>query len=222
MGDSPRNSSIFQNQFLLPCCDYGCHNHRGRQVHYFRTFRIIFGHAALSLHRQYTLKSMGGDFIFGKRKVVILSLSGDGYITEITIKIIHTLLLLLLLLALQLYMRNYIAIDTCSEKRPLPSTTCFSTKTRPFPIPLPLVNFEPNISRIYTPQLKSWVSLLRSTPMKMERIERSETSALKAQTPGDYPKDTIRHSTHGESLKSRLTLYELWPAEQFSSRFFYP
>ena len=41
---------------------------------------------------------------------------------------------------------------------------------------------------IYTPQLKSWVSPLRSTPMKMERIESSETSALKAQTPGDYPK----------------------------------
>ena len=32
---------------------------------------------------------------------------------------------------------------------------------------------------IYTPQLQSWVSLLRSTPMKMERIESSETSALK-------------------------------------------
>ena len=81
-------------------------------------------------------------------------------------------------------------------KRPLPSTTCSSTKTRPFPIPwLALVNFEPNISRIYTPQLKSWVSILRSKPMKMERIVSSETSALKAQTPGDYPKDTIRHST---------------------------
>ena len=38
--------------------------------------------------------------------------------------------------------------------------------------------------------------------MKMERIESSETSALKTQTPGDYPKNTIRHSTHGESLKS--------------------
>ena len=39
--------------------------------------------------------------------------------------------------------------------------------------------------------------------MKMERIEISEMSALKAQTPGDYTKNTIRHSTHGESLKSR-------------------
>ena len=83
-------------------------------------------------------------------------------------------------------------------KRPLPSTTCFSTKTRPFPIPwLVLTNSEPNISRIYTPQIQSWVSVLRSTPMKMERIVSSETSALKAQTPEDYP-------THGESLKSRF------------------
>ena len=48
-------------------------------------------------------------------------------------------------------------------------------------------NFEPNISRIYAPQLKSWVSLLRSTPMKMERLVSSETSALKAQTSEDYP-----------------------------------
>ena len=39
----------------------------------------------------------------------------------------------------------------------------------------------------------------------MERIASSEKSALKAQTPGDYPKDTIRYSTHGERLKSRLT-----------------
>ena len=73
-----------------------------------------------------------------------------------------------------------------------------------------LVNFEPNISRIYTPQLKSWVSLLHSMPMKMERIESSKTSALKAQMPGDYPKNTIRHSTHGESLKSRyISLFKI-------------
>ena len=44
-------------------------------------------------------------------------------------------------------------------KRTLPSTTCFSTKTRPFPITwLALVNSELNISRIYSPQLQSCVS----------------------------------------------------------------
>jgi hypothetical protein len=36
------------------------------------------------------------------------------------------------------------------------------------------------------------LSLLRSTPMKMELLVSPETSALKAQTPGDYPK---RHNT---------------------------
>ena len=40
----------------------------------------------------------------------------------------------------------------------------------------------------------------------MERIECSETSALKAQTPGDYPKNTIRQSTLGESLKLSISL----------------
>ena len=45
--------------------------------------------------------------------------------------------------------------------------------------------------------------------MKMERIARSETSALKAQTPGYYPEDTTRHSTHGESLKSSGSVFFL-------------
>ena len=69
----------------------------------------------------------------------------------------------------------------------------------PTPVPLPslslwlaLVKYEPNISRIYTSQLNSWVSLLRSTRMKIERIESSETSAIKPPTPGDYPENTIR------------------------------
>ena len=38
----------------------------------------------------------------------------------------------------------------------------------------------------------SWVSLLCSTPMKMEWLVSSETSAIIAQMPGDYPKDTIQ------------------------------
>jgi hypothetical protein len=41
-------------------------------------------------------------------------------------------------------------------------------------------------------------------PMKMEQIERSETSAYKIHTPGNYPVETIQHSEHGESLKSRI------------------
>ena len=66
---------------------------------------------------------------------------------------------------------------------------------------LALVNFQPTFFGIYSPKLQSWVSLLRSKPKKMELPVSSETSALKAQIPGDDPKDTRRHSTHGESLK---------------------
>jgi hypothetical protein len=43
---------------------------------------------------------MGGEFRWDERKVVILSLFGDGCTTEVTIKIIH---MLLLLLALQIW-----------------------------------------------------------------------------------------------------------------------
>ena len=41
-------------------------------------------------------------------------------------------------------------------------------------------------------------------PMKMELIEGSETSAIRTQTPGNYPKENILHIEHGESLKSRI------------------
>ena len=42
--------------------------------------------------------------------------------------------------------------------------------------------------------------------MKMELIEGSETSAIRTQTPGNYPKENILHMEHGESLKSRIPL----------------
>jgi len=37
--------------------------------------------------------------------------------------------------------------------------------------------------------------------------ECSETPAHKIQTPGNSPKQRIQHSEHGESLKSRNTLF---------------
>jgi len=43
-------------------------------------------------------------------------------------------------------------------------------------------------------------------PMKMEQTECSETSAYKFQTPGNRPKESIQHSVHGESLKSRSSV----------------
>jgi hypothetical protein len=39
--------------------------------------------------------------------------------------------------------------------------------------------------------------------MMMEQTGRSETSAYKTQTPGNHPEESIQHSEHGESLKSR-------------------
>jgi len=40
--------------------------------------------------------------------------------------------------------------------------------------------------------------------MKMEEKECSETSTYKLQTPGYYPKESIQHTEHGESLKSGI------------------
>jgi len=42
--------------------------------------------------------------------------------------------------------------------------------------------------------------------MKMKQTEFSETSAYTIQTPGNYPEESIEHSEHGESLKSRKQL----------------
>jgi len=39
--------------------------------------------------------------------------------------------------------------------------------------------------------------------MKIDPTEGSETSAIINQTPGNYPKESLLYSVHGESLKSR-------------------
>jgi len=39
--------------------------------------------------------------------------------------------------------------------------------------------------------------------MKMEPIVSSETSAIKSQTPGNYPKRNKLHLQHGESLRTK-------------------
>jgi len=41
----------------------------------------------------------------------------------------------------------------------------------------------------------------------MEQTECSETSAYKLQTLGNYPEESIQHSEHGKSLKSRKNLF---------------
>jgi len=40
--------------------------------------------------------------------------------------------------------------------------------------------------------------------MKMEPIVSSETSAIRTQTPGNYPKRNNLHLEHGESLRTRV------------------
>jgi len=41
-------------------------------------------------------------------------------------------------------------------------------------------------------------------PIKMEQTKCSETSAYNIQAPGNYPEESMQHSEHGESLKSRI------------------
>jgi len=43
--------------------------------------------------------------------------------------------------------------------------------------------------------------------MKMEPIVSSETSAIRTQTPGNYPKRNNLHLEHGESLRTRMYTY---------------
>ena len=42
--------------------------------------------------------------------------------------------------------------------------------------------------------------------MKIEQTECSETWTYKLQTPGNYPEESIQHTEHGESLKSRIII----------------
>ena len=43
--------------------------------------------------------------------------------------------------------------------------------------------------------------------MKMEPSVSSETSAIRTQTPGNYPKRNKLHLEHGESLKARFYIF---------------
>jgi len=60
-------------------------------------------------------------------------------------------------------------------------------------------------SRINTTTFSNLVILYTYPPMKMEQTECFETSAYKILTPGNYPEESIQHSEHGESLKSRIS-----------------
>ena len=53
----------------------------------------------------------------------------------------------------------------------------------------------------YYPHCMKYISYL---PAYEDGTECSETSQYKIQTPGNYPDESIQHSEHGESLKSRI------------------
>ena len=59
---------------------------------------------------------------------------------------------------------------------------------------------------IYIPRTILPLTYFIHLPMKMEPIVGSETSAIRTQTPGNYPKTNKLHLEHGESLKTRLII----------------
>jgi len=62
-------------------------------------------------------------------------------------------------------------------------------------------------SSINTPTFSTPVILLTPTHLGRWNRQCSETSAYKIQMPGNYPEESIQHSEHGESLKSRSCVH---------------
>ena len=59
-------------------------------------------------------------------------------------------------------------------------------------------------SEFYMPTFQNTLSVPSSeAPMKMEQRQCFETLVYKIQTLRNYPEESIQHSEHGESLKSR-------------------
>ena len=87
-----------------------------------------------------------------------------------------------------------------------PLTACLTAPTSHGPtsywLPLPTSPSNPTYpTGIYTLYIMS-LTFFSHLPMKMEPIRISETSALKTQTPGNYPRRNILQLKHGESLKT--------------------
>ena len=62
-------------------------------------------------------------------------------------------------------------------------------------------------SHINTPTFSNPVILHTYPPMKMDQTKCSKMSAYKIQTSGNYPEESIQHSEHSESLKSRIQIF---------------
>jgi hypothetical protein len=87
-----------------------------------------------------------------------------------------------------------------------PLTACLSAPTSHGPasywLPLPTSPSNPTYpTGIYTLYIMSLTFFIH-LPMKMEPVRSSETSAIKTQTPGNYPKRYILQLKHCESLKT--------------------
>jgi hypothetical protein len=67
-------------------------------------------------------------------------------------------------------------------------------------------SFKSRILHLYGEETEDIFDYSRNSAssMKMEQTDCSETSPHKIQTPGNYPEESIKHSEHGESLKSRI------------------
>ena len=55
-------------------------------------------------------------------------------------------------------------------------------------------------------RIKMLVSLYSHLPAYEDGTGCSETSACKIQTPGNYPKESIQHTEHDESLKLKVSV----------------
>ena len=74
-------------------------------------------------------------------------------------------------------------------------------------------------NQIYLPRTILPLTYFIHLPMKMEPIVSSETSAIRTQTPGNYPKRNKLHLEHGESLKIRRQNMYLVKVYSFSHVF---
>jgi hypothetical protein len=89
----------------------------------------------------------------------------------------------------------------------LPSTNCFSIRTRPYPVTILPVGSVPVKPFPYKYHITLYPVTVHIYPhTKMDR-QCSEMLAYKIQMLGNYPEEAIQHSEHSRILKSRKISY---------------
>ena len=101
----------------------------------------------------------------------------------------------------------YISGQVWSGEVAEPMGTGVPVRAHLFPLARPLPRSKPN--QIYIPPTILPLTYFIHLPMKMEPIVSFETSAIKSQTPGNYPKRNKLHLQHGESLKRKFLVVYL-------------